>query len=208
MKNIIHLISLQSMPLMRGLKCFCLLIASLLLGACGETEFEYSGKRIYFVFENQKHLNANLAAAMTPYSNVFAVIQQADERVDGTMVSYIAVSSSKSAEISKTKLNAVDLRRPMVLGQRNGIIVGYGILSDPLTFYAYDLECPNCYDTSVGYSKDYYLTVNNLNKAHCPNCKRTYDLDNGGIVSSGDNGNKLIRYRAGTTGAYGVLTVN
>ncbi len=30
----------------------------------------------------------------------------------------------------------------------------------------------------------------------------------GGIVVDGDKGDKLVRYRAGTTGAYGVLNVN
>lgn len=176
--------------------------------SCGNTEYEYSSNRVYFVFDNSTHHNANLASAMTPYSNVFATIRQTHETVSGSSVSYIAVTSSQGNSTEKSILNAVDLRRTIILGHRNGIIVGYGNLSDPLTFYAYDLECPNCFDPSVIPYKDYYLSVNSQNKAVCSTCQREYDLNNGGIITSGDQGKKLTRYRATTTGPFGVLTVN
>lgn len=191
-----------------AIRLFLLSVCLMSITACGESEFEYSSKRIHFIFENGTHLNANLASAMSPHSNVFATIQQVDKVVGGSRVSYIAVKSSQSTQVAENKLNAVDLKRTIILGYRNGIIVGYGNLSDPLTFFAYDLECPNCFNPTAIPIKDYYLTVSNLNKAHCATCQREYDLNNGGIITAGDKGEKLTRYRAHTTGAYGVLTVN
>jgi len=44
--------------------------------------------------------------------------------------------------------------------------------------------------------------------AFCANCRRKYNLSTGGNVAEGAQGNKLIRYRASTTGPYGLLVVN
>jgi hypothetical protein len=56
--------------------------------------------------------------------------------------------------------------------------------------------------------KSYPITVNSSGIGTCSKCGRKYDLNNGGIISSGDGGKKMTRYRCGTTDAYGVLSVN
>ena len=64
---------------------------------------------------------------------------------------------------------------------------------------------PNCYEESN--LPRYPLTMLTTGKAKCNNCHREYDMNNGGIVSKGDNGRKLIRYKASTTGVQGILSV-
>ena len=105
-------------------------------------------------------------------------------------------------------MTTIDMQRTHILGIDNesGIFVGFGLLSDPAVFYAYDGQCPNCY-ASEGRPR-YPLSLENHGKARCSQCKRTYDLNNGGIVTEGEGGKKLERYRASTTGPYGILSVN
>ena len=57
-------------------------------------------------------------------------------------------------------------------------------------------------------SPSFQLAINNEGKATCRRCARAYDLNNGGIVSKGEGGAKLFRYRATTTGPSGLLSVN
>ena len=52
----------------------------------------------------------------------------------------------------------------------------------------------------------YKLNINSKGFATCANCKREYDLNNNGICKTG--GKKLIKYRATSTGALGVLSIN
>jgi hypothetical protein len=54
----------------------------------------------------------------------------------------------------------------------------------------------------------YQLSMASDGTASCRNCKRKYDMNNGGIITNGSQGNKLIRYRASTTGPMGVLSIN
>ena len=56
----------------------------------------------------------------------------------------------------------------------------------------YDLACRNCYDN---FSVTKRMTLQESGYAQCPSCNRTYNLNNTGIVSSGDAGKPLFRYR-------------
>lgn len=76
-----------------------------------------------------------------------------------------------------------------------GFIVGKSNLMDmgsnTFPHLCYDLACPNCY---ASYNVARVLKVEG-GTARCERCKRTYDLNNQGIISEGDAGKKLIRYR-------------
>ena len=106
------------------------------------------------------------------------------------------------------KKNALDSRRTLILGYNNGIIVGFGTLNNPATFYAFDRECPNCFDSQAIPIRSHPLSVGTNGMATCPTCKRQYNLNNDGFVAAGDNGKRLTRYMARTTGPFGVLSVN
>lgn len=183
-------------------------LVSFLFASCGEVQSEFSNYRVYFIFDNAIHQNSNLAQAMTPYSNVFATIRKTERVVNNASVTLFEVQNSQQNTTETSIANAVDLKRTSMLGMNNGVIVGYSNLSDPPTFYAYDRECPNCFDPNNVPIISYPISINNRNTAVCNTCKREYDLNMGGIIVKGDPGKKLTRYRASTTGPYGVLSIN
>lgn len=176
------------------------------LSGCTKAEEEYSDEPCYFVFDNSVHQDATLASAMSAMSpGVFCHISET-ERSGATFFEF----ENNHGLSSEKRANAVDQQRSRRLGRRNGIIVGYGNgdITNPV-FYAYDAQCPVCY-TGTGLV-DRTLDIDSRGVATCGNCHRTYDLNNGGLIRSGgqadDTTNKLTRYRASTTGEFGVLAV-
>lgn len=182
-------------------------MTALLPVSCGDTENEYEQGVTYFVFDNATHQDATLASCMNSVSpGAFCTITMSGSG-GGTTFNF---SSNQGLSTSQTA-NAIDLRRTCVLGYNNGIIVGFGNLDYPAVFYAYDRECPNCYDPANLQFKSRPITVSQDGIGTCSACKRKYNLNTGGnIVSeeSNERGSALTRYRATTTGSYGVLSVN
>ena len=88
------------------------------------------------------------------------------------------------------------------------MIVGFGNLDYPAKFYAYDKECPNCFDPNVLPVRSKPLTMSSNGLATCNVCHRQYNMNSDGIVVAGDSGKKMTRYRASTTGPFGILAVN
>lgn len=174
-----------------------LLAVIALFSACGDTEELYSRHPCRLFFDNARHNNAILAGAMTVHSNVFVTIMASGKQF---------VFASNQGLNSVVNMTALDVQRGYILGMNNGIIVGYGKF-EPVTFYAYDRECPNCFDFNALPVRSYPLTVHSSGIATCSKCRREYDLSNGGIVSKGDAGKKMTRYRATTTGPYGILNI-
>lgn len=174
------------------------LLTTVLFSSCSDAENEYSNYPCRFVFDNSANRSPALASAMNVMSpGVFCRI---------TMTGNLFNFSTNQGLEDHVRQTAIDQQVSITLGRSNstGIIVGYGILNSPATFYAYDSQCPNCYheDGLLRYS----LTMNTDGTAECGSCHRKYDMNNGGIISSGDGGNKMIRYRAGIAG--NVLSVN
>lgn len=182
-----------------------LLLLSLLLGimACGDVQNEFTSMRCFVLFDNMIHSNAVLAGAMTPNSGIY--VRMTLTFKDGARC---ILFENNQGQSSITKLNAKDEKRPQVVGQNDGIIVGYSMLETPAVFYAFDAECPNCFNFEQVEFRSYRLQMSSSHIAVCNTCKRKYDLGNGGMIIEGENGKKLLRYRAATTGPYGVLSVN
>ena len=155
------------------------------------------------ILDNSTHNDATLAAAMTSYSGTFVTITLTNH--GGAR--YFKFNSNQGTS-SESILDAIDQRRTMILGMNDGLIVGYGNLTDPLIFYAFDRECPNCFDPNAIPIKTHPLTMSSNGIATCKTCHRQYDMNNNGFISSGENGKRLTRYRATTTGPFGVLSVN
>lgn len=93
-------------------------------------------------------------------------------------------------------ITAEDHYRGIYLGMSGGLIVGLPFIPemgrDESRVVCYDLSCPNCFE-SYNIYKSMKLEVGGY--SHCPSCQRTYDLNSMGIVSSGDGGRSLFRYR-------------
>ena len=179
-----------------------LLTMRLLLVACDKAENEYTSRTCYLVIDNSVHQDATLAAAMTRYSNVFATVSIIFE----SGAQYFYFQSNQGGTPTKSIFNAIDRRRTFRVGMNNGVIVGYGSLEG--RFYAYDRECPNCFNPNAIPVKSYPLNVATNGIASCNNCRRKYDLNIGGILVEGDYGSKMTHYRSGSTGPYGNLSVN
>ena len=179
-----------------------LLTMLLLLVACDKAENEYTSRTCYLVIDNSVHQDATLAAAMTPYSNVFATVSIIFE----SGAQYFYFQSNQGGTPTKSIFNAIDRRRTFRVGMNNGVIVGYGSLEG--RFYAYDRECPNCFNFDKIPLRSYPLQMKPSGLAECTTCHRFYDMNNDGNVAQGEGGKALTRYIASTTGPYGVLMVN
>lgn len=187
----------------RGLGRGLFLLFVLLLASCGDSQHEYTVNVAYFVFDNSKHQDATLAAAMNVNSpGIFCRVTQSMQ-AGATLFNF----ENNAGVTSSVAANALDQQRRVILGHNNGLIVGYGNLSTPAVFYVYDRECPNCFDPTAIPMKSKPLSMSNNGLATCGVCHRQYDMNNGGNIVNGDGGNKLTRYHGTCTGPFGVLAV-
>ena len=168
------------------------LLAAVLMSGCGDAEYEYSGYKCRFIFDNSASRSPALASAMNPLSpGVFCQISMKGDYY------YFSTNQGLSDRVQR---GGMELQTTPILGlyPEYGIIVGYGTLGvSGANIYAYDSLCPNCYDEFGGYRK---LTMSTDGTAQCPSCHRKYDMNNGGLVISEGGGKRLINYRATANG--------
>lgn len=171
----------------------CMVLA--LLFSCADSE--YSRYACHLSINNATMQNMTLGSAMTEDSpGIFVRISR-----EGTTRFKF---ESNQGTTTYGAITAIDQKAQWTIGIYNGVIVGFGAIDRK--FMAYDNQCPNCYESS-GLTR-YALTMNTDATATCRYCQRVYDLNNGGILVKGDKGRGLIKYRAYTTGAFGLLQIN
>ncbi len=188
---------------MRKRICWLSIVLTALLSSCSDALNEYSSYPCYVVVDNSTFLDATIASAMNSVSpGIFCMIQKT---MSGSAQQF---SFTSNAGLSSTQVfTAKEERMSLVFGMNNGVIVGFGNLDSPATFYAYDRECPNCFDPDAIPVRSKPLTMETNGHATCSVCGRIYDMNNRGYIISGDDGDPLTRYPASTTGPYGVLVV-
>lgn len=167
------------------------------LSSCGDTQELYTRAYARLYFDNFTHNDPTLATAMTAHAGAFVTITASANQ-------FRFVSNQGLSSVAN--ITAIDTQQGFVLGMNGALIVGYGASVDA-TFYAYDRECPNCFSPDALPRRSYPIAVSEFGIGTCARCHRQYDLNNGGLVSSGDAGKKLSRYYATTTGPYGMLSV-
>lgn len=175
--------------------------------ACSGDDYTYSSYHCNLVIDNATHLDATLASAMNMMSpGVFCKITY-----NNSKKAY--VFTNNQGQSSSTPLTASEIERlgrTSRVGLNNGLIVGYGSLSSTdsgYTFYAFDAECPNCFDFNAIPLLSYPLTMTTAGISECANCKRQYNMNTGGNCIN-NTGKGLTTYRAASSGALGTLTVN
>lgn len=186
----------------------CLLLSSFLFSAC-EAENEYSTWPCRFAYDNSVHQEATLASVMDV--NVPGMFCLITESVRGG-VKYLNFKTNYGSASSMAETEA-EKRAEYILGLNNGIIVGFqnAMLDDfgNAKFVAYDVQCPNCvrqYNNTA--NPNYGVSMNDKGIATCGKCGRKYDLNSGGILQNGQEGDTgLEKYAANTTGPYGHLSV-
>ncbi len=189
---------------MRWPAVFMIWACGVLLTACGDSTNEFTLGACYFVIDNSTHQDPTLATSLN--ATVPGVFCTITKRLENGVNKFFFTNNF--GQSSSSPLDALDTRRTLILGYNNGVIVGFGTLDSPAVLYAYDRECPNCFNPQAIPVRSHPLSVSSSGMATCATCKRQYNLNNNGFVVSGDNGERLTRYRAQTTGPFGVLSVN
>lgn len=184
-----------------------LLTILLFYTSCGKTENEYTRWQCSITIDNRIHQNQVLTACMTPMSGCFCTLEMQIKPTGTNAVRQLVFTDTPNKQKAISNLTAADMRRSLRIGQANGVILGYGTGPYQDTFFAYDILCPNCFASQQVTTEKIRLQVISHATAQCPQCQRRYDLANGGLISAGGQGQKLIRYRAVTTGSLGVLSV-
>ncbi len=181
-----------------------LLTSCFLLSSCG-AEQEYSSWSCRFIFNNGTYLDQTLGAAINPtITGIFCKVTEQSR--GGTR--YLIFENNQGAS-SQHQMMAEELRQNLRIGQNNGIIVGVQNFDG---FTAYDLQCPNCARRENNYVTPYYpvtLDKKGSGIVICSKCGDQYDLNNGGLLVKGQEGDKgLERYRnARTEGPTGRVVV-
>ena len=106
--------------------------------------------------------------------------------------------SKENSELVRTAIGSNYDNTILGLG---GLIIGLPSLpeigKDVSQVVCFDLNCPNCYEQYGGISKRMELSGTT---SRCRSCNRTYDLNSMGIVSSGEGGRALFRYKVSYVG--------
>ena len=183
------------------------LFISLLLAACA-AENEYSSWPCRFAYDNSIGQDATLATAMEPNARgVFCLITETSQNG----VKYLNFRNSHDLTSQKRE-TFTEQQADFVLGLNNGIIVGYQTFVTEgfgQGFAGYDVQCPNCVRRENNtLSPNYRVQMSSSGIATCPKCGLKYDLNNGGIVQNGKQGDTgLEKYAASTTGPLGYISV-
>ena len=181
---------------------FILTLLTMMFSSCGEAEFEYSSAPCYLIIDNSLHQDATLASALTQYSGTYVTITI----ITKSGARYFSFTNNVGKH-TESIFNAYDERRSLILGYYGGLIVGYGNSIDGI-LYAFDRECPNCFDPNMLPLKSRPLSVSENGIATCSYCKRQYNLNIGGFICKGDKGKKMTKYNCPPTKPYGILSVN
>ena len=184
------------------------LFAFLVFTSC-QAENEYSTWPCRFAYDNSTHQDATLASAMDV--NVPGMFCLITESVRGG-VKYLNFRSNYNAVSSLPETEA-EKRAEYILGLNNGIIVGFqnAMLDDSgrARFVAYDVQCPNCVRLSGNtLSPNFGVSMDDKGIATCSKCGRKYDMNSGGILQNGQEGDTgLEKYAASTSGPFGHVSV-
>ncbi len=179
---------------------FWLLAVNCLLSGCSSAEQEYTTWPCRFAFDR---LNPTLATSLNAGSRgVFCLITEQVQKGRKYLLfqNNIGLTSEPEPE------TAEEVQAKFILGLNNGIIVGFQTLvTDPYGGFAgYDVQCPNCVrNENNSINPNYRVSMDSKGIATCPKCKKTYDLNNGGLVTNGAEGDTgLQKYVAITDGMH------
>ena len=196
---------------MKRMLAYALLLITTLLAAC-QADQEFSSLPCRLSYNNMVQQDITLASAMNANSRgVFCKIYQSAKA--GALYFNFESNAGGKTQKPMTAEEKRDWQQDrIILGINNGIIVGFQnlVTQDAYGgFAAYDAQCPNCMRKNNNYlSPAYPLAMSVAGIATCTKCDKRYDMNNGGIVLNGEEGDKgLERYVGSTTGPMGVLNV-
>lgn len=158
------------------------------LMACNESESLYCHIPARLVVDN-----AYQAPAL--YTACNSLGEFCSVTMDGKKIYF--QGSKETSELNRVALGNYD---NTILGL-GGLIIGLPSLpemgKDVSQVVCFDLNCPNCYEQYGGISKRMELSDGT---AYCRGCNRTYSLNDRGIISKGEGGRSLFRYKVSYVG--------
>ncbi|MCM1108383.1 MAG: hypothetical protein NC388_04915 [Clostridium sp.] len=161
-----------------------LCLGSVIAISCSEeAENLYTNRPAYFVYQYVQSVPQLYTALNNP--GEFSTIQlDRQQYVIKNLVSEIRINQTALTSYSAFRMGLA------------GFIVGLPNIPEPgsetTRVVCYDLACSNCYDQLLISAS---LQLKESGRAYCRRCGRTYDLNNGGLVSEGEGGTSLYRYR-------------
>ena len=170
------------------LRRVCLALSLTLLSLTGCVEEGYT---------SQKFCNLPARFSFNPVSSVSQLYSAVNSMgqwctITATGTQFVFANTTGSTPVNRTQVNNYT---GFYMGL-TGFIVGLPNIPELGTDYSvvtcYDRACRNCYEEQYVTKP---LTLHANGTATCPKCQRTYDLNNQGIVSQGDPGKNLYRYR-------------
>lgn len=168
------------------------------LSSCDKTEQTYSNHTARFSFSGT-NLVPQLNTALNNPGQFCTIIARNNQYI------FHSPGIREDHVYERTEL---DKKAGYVLGL-SGLIVGTPIIAEQLSTQAsvvcFDLCCPNCYE-ELSITRN--LTLYEGQRAQCERCQRLYDLNTQGIISKGDQGKSLYRYRISYYPTGNTFTVN
>ena len=169
------------------------LFISLLLIACQAEDAIYREYRCYFLFDTVLHpmpcLLTSIIGNPGQFCKVEATLEKNARHLNATR-NYDGATENILLRTDREN------QQSCVLGAGNCIIIGTSSYDN--TFLAYEGQCANCLNQYGG--TRYPLSwQNNGQQLHCNKCGRTYDVNNGTVVSE-EGGKQLYRYQAAFDG--------
>ena len=192
---------------MKRLFSYLLLFTSYLLLFSCSAEGEYSIWPCRFTYDNSLHLDPTLASAMNIDSRgVFCKIWESS--MGGLVLHF---QSNQGSDATHQTVTEMERMSNYILGLNNGIIIGFQTMNTQPNggFVAYDAQCPNCVrQTGNTLSPNFGVSMDDKGIATCGKCGRRYDMNNGGILQNGQEGDTgLEKYAASTAGPFGHVSV-
>ena len=160
----------------------------LFLSACQKADTLFSSLPAQFTMEN-------IYQAPVLYTACNSMGQFCTITSQGT--TFVFSDTHNSSTVNRTAMNDYT---GFYLGL-SGFIVGLPSIpeigQDASRVVCFDLACSNCYhDNSVTKR----LVLQDGGYVYCSSCRRTYNLNNVGIISNGEGGKPLFRYRVNLIG--------
>lgn len=169
------------------------LFVLLSLSACNSEDAIYREYQCYFIFDTQLHPQPCQLTAILGNPGHFCKIE-ADVK-NGAR--HLKTTRNYDGAIEDVLLSTErEKQQRCVLGAGNCIIIGTSSYDNVLI--AYEGQCSNCLNQFGG--TRYPLSwQNNGQQLNCAKCGRTYDVNNGTVVSD-HGGKQLYRYQAAFDG--------
>lgn len=194
----------------RAPRSLATLALALVLSAC-TTEFTYTDIPCRFVFNMNRHL---ISPALQSAVGGRGVYCKVTTTIKGG-ASYFHFQTNDGLEDDVPFIEE-DKRMTLILGSNGALWFGFSnidtdnngqpVFYEPV-FYAYDAECPNCFDPSAIPVRSHPLQVASTGIATCPTCHRTYNMNTGGNRQDGDPGAPLRRFRRSSYSTAGIVSI-